>query len=146
MLWDANASVAENASRVLPKIARKFVLAGRIAVRPRSSWKDLHRFRLISKRFRYSLEIFQHCYGPGIERRIETMRRIQTVLGDINDCDATLGLDGIAEEPAFAEWLKNERTRQLQTFREVWRQEFGMSHAARNWSRYLRTPRTGIRV
>jgi CHAD domain-containing protein len=50
---------------------------------------SLHGFRLLTKRFRYTLELFRCCYGPGLERRIEALHTLQQRLGEINDCATT---------------------------------------------------------
>ena len=51
-------SVSENAAVALPVLARKFFDADREAASPGASPKSLHRFRLMTKRFRYTLELF----------------------------------------------------------------------------------------
>jgi len=50
---------------------------------------ELHAFRLQTKRFRYTLELFRPVYGPTLERMIRSLRRIQQLLGVVNDCQAT---------------------------------------------------------
>ena len=49
----------------------------------------MHKFRLRTKRFRYTLEMFKDLYGPGMLKRIESLKQVQTYLGDINDCIVT---------------------------------------------------------
>ena len=89
--WEGHKSVAENASEKLPELARGFFEAGG-GLGPDASFKALHRFRLLTKRFRYTLELFRPCYGPGLERRIEALRTLQQYLGEINDCATTQAL------------------------------------------------------
>ena len=50
----------------------------------------MHAFRLKTKRLRYTLELFRACYGPSFEQRIEALKEMQTLLGEINDCAAGL--------------------------------------------------------
>src|SRR2546426_12184826 len=84
--WEGSKSVAENASEKLPEMARRFFEAGRELAGDAWSFKSLHRFRLHTKRFRYTLELFRKCYGPGLAQRLEALRTLQQHLGDINEC------------------------------------------------------------
>lgn len=86
--WQAARSPAENARAVLPALAEQYLQAARKRGAGRPSAKALHKFRLETKRFRYTLELFRPCYGPGLERRLETLVRLQQDLGQINDCAA----------------------------------------------------------
>src|SRR5579862_1131319 len=54
--WDASKTVAENASEELPRLARGFLEAGHALAAKDPSFDALHRFRLLTKRFRYTLE------------------------------------------------------------------------------------------
>ena len=87
--WDVSKTVAANASEKLPDLARAFFAAGGALADDRPALRALHRFRLLTKRFRYVLELFRPCYGPGLERRLETLRTLQQCLGEISDCRAT---------------------------------------------------------
>jgi CHAD domain-containing protein len=89
--WEGHKSVAKNASEKLPELARGFFEAGG-ELGADASFKALHRFRLLTKRFRYTLELFRPFYGPGLERRIEALRTLQQYLGEINDCATTQAL------------------------------------------------------
>src|SRR5262245_35609467 len=85
--WNGRQSAARNAAEKLPELARAFLAAGGdLEGKP---YREFHRFRLLAKRFRYTLEIFRPCYGPGLEQRIESLRTLQQHLGDLNDCAAT---------------------------------------------------------
>src|SRR4029079_9463591 len=83
--WDASASVARNASQKLPEMTRQFFAAGRAAATLDSSLQAMHRFRIQTKRFRYSLDLFRDYYGPALEQRIEALRGLQDRLGAISD-------------------------------------------------------------
>lgn len=69
------------------KLARDFAKAGAAAVRAEATFAQIHSFRLLVKRYRYTLEIL-----AGSRRRIEMLRRIQERLGAINDCVTTAAL------------------------------------------------------
>ncbi|MEZ5401756.1 MAG: CHAD domain-containing protein [Bryobacteraceae bacterium] len=139
MTWDLSQSPTANAARVLPGLARQYLRAGRIAAEPGASWEQMHDFRLVSKRFRYSLEIFRELYDSGIDDRIAALRRVQSVLGDGNDCETTLSLAGVAGHAGFEAWLRHRQHRLEQEFQRVWREEFdgkGDDH----WAGYLAAP------
>ena len=52
------------ARRELPRLAEAFFREGRRAASQEASAKQLHKFRLAAKRFRYTLELFAELYGP----------------------------------------------------------------------------------
>ena len=60
-----------------------------------------HEMRIAAKQFRYTLEICKPAYAGRMDDPLATVKRIQTLLGDIHDCDvwiehlaATLGEEG----------------------------------------------------
>jgi CHAD domain-containing protein len=141
--WDPSRSVTENASEKLPEMARGFFAAGRELVSSEVSFETLHRFRLLTKRFRYTLELFRPCYGPGLPLRIETLRMLQQDLGEINDCATTrdLLLDREDLGPAQRDWLAGNlemlATARVAKFRKYWQDEFGNAQRERWWTNYL---------
>jgi len=141
--WDVSKTVAENASEKLPELARGFFQAGRDLAAKEASFEALHHFRLLTKRFRYTLELFRPCYGPGLEHRIESLQTVQQDLGDINDCATTqeLVLKRDDLEPAQRDWLvgnlKMLAAARIVKFRGHWQEEFGQSTRERWWTNYL---------
>jgi CHAD domain-containing protein len=85
MKWKPSGTAAESAHKALPKLAQKYFKAGRQAANGKRSAKELHRFRIATKEFRYSLELFRPVYGPSLERHINALRELQSVLGKLND-------------------------------------------------------------
>jgi len=60
-----------------------------------------HEMRIAAKHFRYTLEICKPAYSGRLDNYLATVKRIQSLLGDIHDCDvwvehlaATLGEEG----------------------------------------------------
>src|SRR5579863_8212648 len=104
-VWDGSKGPAQNASVKLPELSKRYFRAGHALLRGTPSPEALHRFRLETKRFRYTLELFRPCYGPGLDRRLAKLREIQTHLGEISDCSATIGLVGQSQKP-FSAFLK----------------------------------------
>jgi len=141
MEWDPMAGAGENVRLRLPSVMAEFFALGRSA----STGADpvrLHAFRMAAKRFRYTLEIFRPLYGPGLEARIETVRRIQVMLGDRQDF-AVLSArlrNALMPSEALLEALRasDEKGRELEErFGAYWREEFDLPGAEIRWTRYL---------
>jgi len=132
--WDASKPVAANASAKLPDLARNLFEAGSKLAVERPPLRALHRFRLLTKRFRYVLELFRPCYGPGLDRRIEALQTLQQRLGEISDCAATEEL--LRERPDLR---RAERERLIRHLREI--AETRVSHFQRHWQTEFAPPR-----
>jgi CHAD domain-containing protein len=129
-------SVQENLQRVLPRMTEKWFEAGAAALQPGKTWDEMHRFRLLTKRYRYTLEIFQPQYGPGLESRIKLLRNLQTYLGDINDCITAQQLLGPSDDGLHAALAERaqEKTSEMLKF---WAQKFAGKEQMEAWKRYL---------
>ena len=46
-----------------------------------------HQMRIEAKKLRYTLEICSEPYDGGLEESLKTVKKIQSLLGDIHDCD-----------------------------------------------------------
>ena len=46
-----------------------------------------HAMRIAAKRLRYTLEIAKPVYSPALEEILTAVKRVQTLLGEIHDCD-----------------------------------------------------------
>jgi CHAD domain-containing protein len=86
----------------LPRMEDEWREAGDKAAKS-ESYATVHRFRILSKHYRYALEMF-----PGTEGRVEQLRRLQDRLGEINDCVVTRRLVGrhVQAKKALSEMLK----------------------------------------
>jgi CHAD domain-containing protein len=60
--------------------------------------EELHRMRIAAKRLRYTLELFAPVYDGALDDHVKRIKRIQTLLGDLHDCDVWIEL-----LPRFAE-------------------------------------------
>ena len=98
-------------SRALLKRARKYVLT---AVEELTSHQDSlaepqqiarhHEMRIAAKRLRYTIELFRPAYDGELDGMIDSVKHVQTLLGDVHDCD--MWMERLAEF-LRAEW---ERT------------------------------------
>jgi CHAD domain-containing protein len=143
--WLLEELTPANAVRVLPELAASFLARGDKAARPGTSEVKLHGFRLNAKEFRYTLEAFRPLYGPALDRHIANVRRVQTVLGDLNDCRATAELLDRYEAVSAMEveqarrFLDAERERLRARFAELWAELFGDERKRQLLARYLRS-------
>ena len=79
---------------LITPLARGFHSAGNAAAKAGAPYAQMHRFRLLVKRYRYTLEIL----AP-VEARLEVLRVLQDHLGAINDCVTTSELIGDIKMP-----------------------------------------------
>ena len=130
----SRAPIAQTARKMLPGMAQDFFERGDEAAGAKASPRELHQFRLASKKFRYTLELFTPLSEPLLNPKLEAMRRVQTLLGDINDCETVRGLldeyEGVED---VAAWLKKRQRKRLVEFRECWAKTFASEQERRSW-------------
>ncbi len=137
---DVSTPPGEMARALLPKRADQFFQRGRGAADHAASARALHRFRIAAKKFRYTLELFQPCYGPRFEDYLSQIRKAQTLLGDINDCEASRNIlkRHHTDEQLLASLMRRERAK-VRQFHRYW-PELGGDGAEARWRAYLRRP------
>jgi CHAD domain-containing protein len=137
-IWKDSLNLRENLRKRLPKLAAAYFKEGRQALSPGTHWKDMHQFRLRTKRFRYTLEMFRDAYGPALEERIESLKKVQTYLGEINDAIVT---SAMLEQVEATEEIRAELGRQADAktakVHEYWATTFDGPGAERKWMQYL---------
>jgi CHAD domain-containing protein len=111
--------------------SREFLASGASAARAGAAYRQMHRFRLLVKRTRYTLEILG---DP--QERLGLLRALQDRLGAINDCVATADLlTEVDMNPAERRRIKAALNRLAATrcaeFRSYWREEFGRKGTSR---------------
>jgi CHAD domain-containing protein len=80
------------AHELLPRLSREFFTAGREAAKAGAGFRRMHRFRLLVKKLRYTIEIVGgEVLGSG-EAQLDRLRGLQERLGAINDCVTTADL------------------------------------------------------
>jgi CHAD domain-containing protein len=115
----------DTAQQVLSRMAEKFFKTGDEAVAAKASPKDLHRFRIHSKKLRYSLELFAPLYGPALNNCLEPIRKVQTLLGAINDCQTTRELlSRYGGDKGLDAKLKKRQRRKTDEFSRYWADTF----------------------
>jgi CHAD domain-containing protein len=85
-----------------------------------------HDMRIAAKRVRYVLEIFAPCLGEEADAARRDAKRLQSVLGDLHDCD--LMLSKVEHIPSATTLLRKRREHLFQEFVEIW-DETSIFHA-----------------
>ena len=148
--WDDRATAATNARRELPRLAASYFAQVRALLAEDPSAAKLHRVRLLTKRLRYTLELFRPCYGPGLETRLSALRRIQQSLGEVNDSIAAGRLlshsmsTASPQRARLLNFLEGRAAVKAQEFRKDWAEVFDAPGQELWWTTYLarhaRTP------
>lgn len=144
--WDAAASCRANARRVLPRMVSELIALGRAICAGEPAPQELHRLRLAGKRLRYSLELFRGLYGPELDGLLEMLKSVQTILGDISDCDATDTLvrsEGPADSADGTDLLRSLEVRRglkVSEFTLTWRAFAGSPEQEQYWVKALDGP------
>jgi len=134
------ASVDANAGRILRRMTKDFFQSGNDAAGAKATPQDLHKFRIVAKKFRYSLELFAPVYGAVLESRLARMKEAQSLLGDVNDCE-TVG-DLVAElggGGGLVARLKKRQRKKTGEFRQFWRADFQGGEHLQSWEDALRS-------
>lgn len=136
-----------NAHRTLPRLAAEYFAEVRsLLARDPEPW-ELHQARLATKRFRYTLELFRPCYGAGFEARMTALRKVQKILGDLNDNVASEALlsrvmERSEQRKQVRRFLQDRAKSEAARFREQW-DEFDANGNEQWWKDFLagRNPR-----
>ena len=127
-------SAAENARAVLPKMARKYFEAGRKAIEGKRPPDELHRFRLKTKRFRYTLELFRPLYGPSLDRYLKALRELQGALGKVSDYQAIARV--LSSDRVLKKEIEHALKAKLKDLQHSWR-AFDSDGQLKRWRTYL---------
>lgn len=77
-----------------------------------------HDMRIAAKRLRYVLEVVEGCMAPEGAAARAVARELQSVLGEIHDCDVMLPrVEGVGSVEAL---LRTRRERLYARFKEIW--------------------------
>jgi CHAD domain-containing protein len=140
--WDGQAGAAANAQSELPKLADAYFAEVRAALAARPRPAALHALRVSGKKLRYSLELFRPCYGPGLEERIDALKQVQDLLGQVNDSVVALAVLQRVMRPSRlrtrVERFAAARTAaKVKAFRLHWQQVFDAPGRQEWWTGYL---------
>ena len=140
--WDESATAAQNARRELPALAKEYFAQGRAVVRGKPSPAAIHRLLLRTRRFAYTLDLFQPCYGPGLAHRLDALRRVEQLLEEFDDGTATRGMFGKLLQVRLRRSLDDRERRKLAEFRACWTAEVDAEGQEQAWREYLARARS----
>jgi CHAD domain-containing protein len=137
--WKNSLGLRDNLQARTPELVSAWFARGRAALNHDVPWAEMHEFRLRTKRFRYTLELLRPAYGPGLERKLKLLKKLQDYLGEINDAVVTAELlSEIPETEETREELRAKAARLTDKLRAYWTETMDAAGEEQRWIRYLR--------
>jgi CHAD domain-containing protein len=121
---DPAAPLAANASRIVRTRLDELRSFDEQALMPQATVAQ-HDMRIAAKRLRYVLEIVGPCVGDRAEPARRAAKKLQSVLGDIHDCD--LMLPSVEHVESLATAIRERRERLFHEFVRLWQQQASSS-------------------
>jgi CHAD domain-containing protein len=137
--WNEKAGLLPNARRELPRLIAAYFSQVREVLEKDGSPPKLHKVRLASKRLRYTLELFRPCYPAGLEERLDTLRKLQDSLGEVNDAVASARLlrEWLKLHPKVRKFLDDRAGKQAKEFARYWKETFDAPGREAWWTDFL---------
>jgi len=135
--WQLDQDLEANLSRFLPELAEEFFASGKAALSARADYRKLHQFRLQAKRFRYTLELFEHFYEAEMASGEGILKELQDRLGAINDCATSIVIIGSDHRAVTA---VGKLLRQRRTALEKYARAQFVPQRLEWWKRWLAQP------
>ena len=117
---DPKAPLRPNAARIVSTRLDELRGFADEALAPEASAAQ-HNMRIAAKRLRYALEIFGPCIGEEARAARDAAKQLQSVLGDLHDCD--LMLPKVEQIGSAAALLRERRSRLFHDFVGLWQAE-----------------------
>ena len=117
---DSHAPLRDGAARIIRTRIEELCHFEVEALAPDASAAQ-HNMRIAAKRLRYLLEIVGPCIGDEAKAARDATKHLQSVLGDLHDCD--LMLARVEQIGSAAALLRERRERLLHEFVELWQAE-----------------------
>jgi len=134
-------SFEEVAAATLPSAIKKFFADGKKVASGKIRARELHRFRVAAKKFRYTLELFANVYGPALDERMADLRAVQTALGDVNDYRAARDLfEKLDADEELTSGLRKKQRKRTEEFRLLWEERFAPRGTRRAWLATVQPP------
>lgn len=142
--WDAAKPAAANAREILPELSTAYFAKARRLCSADPGPSALHELRLDAKRLRYCLELFREHCGPELEQRIQALKAMQQLLGEISDCDSSQevlraeALDSCPDGLRLMEFLEARKRASSAAFVERFRTRYDGPDERQAWAAFLR--------
>jgi CHAD domain-containing protein len=117
---DPAAPLRPNARRIVATRLEELHFLAEEALVPDAA-EAQHDLRIAAKRLRYALEIIGSCIGASAEPARHAAKEIQSVLGDLHDCDVIL--PQVEAIPSLADAIRKRREHLFHIFAELWRDD-----------------------
>ncbi len=117
---DSTAPLRPNASRIVQTRLDELRGFAEEALAPSASAAQ-HDMRIASKRLRYVLEVVGPCIGEEARVARDAAKQLQSVLGDLHDCDLMLPKAEAIE--SLSATLRDRRERLFHGFVALWQAE-----------------------
>ncbi len=135
----------EGAASLLPEYTTAFFRAGRKAL-AKGDLETLHEFRIAAKKFRYVLEMFAPLYGPAFTARVQELKRLQDVLGELNDlATARTLVEGHPQAGPALTAMADRETALRSKLDRLWTTEINPDGREQSWIRYFRRIQPRVR-
>jgi CHAD domain-containing protein len=133
------ASLEDAANKTISPLLRRFFLMGNRAANLKGgNLEQLHQFRIIAKKIRYTLELFVPLRPALVRQRLAELKELQGCLGSVNDLEIAQAL--VSHEKAsykLCAALIRKRDEQVEKFASYWRTEFASAAKAALWKQDL---------
>jgi CHAD domain-containing protein len=133
--WNRRQNPAANARRVLPGLAAEYFREGDLLRDGKASNQKMHEFRLSTKAFRYTLELFIPVYGPGLKAKLESIKNVQQILGALQDCETVLAYK--PRDPKLTAYAQARLETKRAQFLDYWSVHFASPAEQKKWAAYL---------
>jgi CHAD domain-containing protein len=142
--WDQRGSLTANVRRELPSMISAYFAGVREFLTKDHPPRKLHELRLLSKRIRYTLELFRSCYPAELEERLDALKKLQNRLGDLNDAVASEELmrEELKRHPKVRKFLEERAADEAKKFVRDWKETFDAPGREAWWTEFLSKPLT----
>ena len=130
--WKESLTCSRTCVSRMPKLARQYFDEGRDALAPGTCLETDAQVPASHETVSVHARIFKDLYGPGLAKRIDSLKKVQTYLGEINDCIVTSemlkdmeGMNDIRDK------LKEKADDKIAKLREFWADTFDAEGAER---------------
>jgi CHAD domain-containing protein len=114
------ATLRSNAARIIATRLDELRGFAEEALDPEAA-KAQHDMRIAAKRLRYVLDVTESCFGEEAAAARRTATELQSVLGEIHDCDVML--PRVEGSPTLTTLLRARRVQLFGDFHDLWQAE-----------------------
>jgi CHAD domain-containing protein len=111
--------VGDTAKRMMPRMLKEHFEQGEEAARPKSGARELHKFRIATKKVRYTVDLFAPVIKEPVEGLVEEFKKLQSLLGEGNDFAVVRRMvpRGYAD---IRDGLRKKQRKKADEFRRMW--------------------------